>query len=32
MIRALAKLDLWQQVVLPHPGRIQGPKSPDEIG
>ena len=30
MIRSLAKLDLWQAATLPHPGRIQGPKSPSE--
>ena len=32
MIRALVKLDLWQGAILPHPGRIKGPKSPGEIG
>ena len=27
-----AKLGLWQWTILPHPGRIHGPKSPGEIG
>ena len=32
MVRTLAKLDLWQGLILPNPGRIQEPKTPDEIG
>ena len=32
MIRALVNLDLWQGQILPHPGRMQGPKSLGEIG
>ena len=31
-IRLLSKLDLWHGAILPHPERIQGPKSPGEIG